>query len=703
MALHVQPDVSLIFPACNQGDWVRRTIPFAVESLGRLSHEVIVVDDHSLDGCCHGLGLDVTVLHPHTRLGVSGARRFAVEAATGSVLLFSDPHCEYPGGTLEQIAKLASKTGSIIQPRTKFTPDAERTYAGSVLAVSERGLWTKPKRDAAPHPALYNTIYAVRRDVYDKLGGWPLLPGVWSGSEQALSLTAWCLGVPIEIDESCVGVHYQYQDNRRFPFSMPQADWAKNTHYVHAAFFPATYPQYWRPMITKFFGDIERHIEPLRTKGFREVRQFITQNRVRTEEQFFTEVLAMPYPVKDNRKFEADQKRRATPKLHPEATPRIDKAIQWLIRTIPGCLKGRRMLDVGTRDGYAVGRYNTLGAREVAGIEVVKETAKFANENTGGVVRHADMRSIPDPDNSWDIVTCMHALEHVPDPKVGLHEMVRVLKPGGWLFVVVPLEETPSKKWAHNCCFASVDDVLALATSHSELVAGTAQTSVVQYSASGNNECRLLIMKRHNGQAVRRRRQAKEVEHKAEASEARFPNSRDNPDCKDASLWTAINGSTAETEVSELVEAFVRALQPDLVVETGACDGITSRRIGKALLRNQHGKLVTFETDGDKVQAATAACRRLPVQIVPSPVWEWEPPSGEVVDFVFLDANQRHRVKEFKHLRKWMNNKTVVAFHDTSPLKRGRRQVETLVSEGLIQPLFLPTPRGICFARVMDA
>lgn len=697
MELSDIPDVSVIIPACNQGDWVRRTIPLALESLGRLTREVIVVDDHSLDGCCHRLGTDVTVLHPHTRLGVSGARRFAVEHSIGNVIVFSDPHCEYPDRTLEKIAILASKTGHIIQPRTKFTPDTDKTYAGSILAVCERGLWTKPVREPARHPALYNTIYAVRRDVYEKTGGWPLLPGVWSGSEQAWSLAAWCTGVPINVDDSSIGVHYQYHDNRRFPFSMPRSDWAKNTHYVHAAFFPKTYEIYWKTIITQHFGDVSDHQQPLRSKGFRQLRKWIADNRVRSEDQFFNEVLDMKSPMQTDHDFEAEQRTRATPKLHAEATPRIDRAIHWLIKAVPGCLKNRRIMDIGTRDGYTVTQLTDLGAREVAGIEVVHETAEFANKNTGGRVRHADMRSIPESDASWDLVTCIHALEHVPDPDTAIREMLRIVKPGGWLFIVVPLEESPSKRWAHNCCFASCDDVKSLVSACDETDGDTIQTDVAKYSGSGNNECRFLVRKKMSRSPERR---AKKL---GDMSEARFPDSLRNPDCKDASLWQSADGATAEAEVSELVAAFVRALHPDLVVETGSCEGITAKRMGEALRRNGHGRLVSFEIDSDRATKAQDSCVGLSVEIEQMPVWEWEPPDGQIVEFAFFDAEQHQRKREFKHLRKWMSNKTIVAFHDTNPLKRGRRQVETLAALGLIQPLFLPTPRGICFARVLDA
>lgn len=50
-------------------------------------------------------------------------------------------------------------------------------------------------------------------------------------------------------------------------------------------------------------------------------------------------------------------------------------------------------------------------------------------------LRQADILSIPYADASFDFVMAAHVLEHLPEPLCALKEMVRVLKPGGILFV----------------------------------------------------------------------------------------------------------------------------------------------------------------------------------------------------------------------------------------------------------------------------
>ena len=43
------------------------------------------------------------------------------------------------------------------------------------------------------------------------------------------------------------------------------------------------------------------------------------------------------------------------------------------------------------------------------------------------------------PDASFDVLFCSHVLEHVPDDRKAMSEMFRVLKPGGWALIQVPI------------------------------------------------------------------------------------------------------------------------------------------------------------------------------------------------------------------------------------------------------------------------
>lgn len=51
-----------------------------------------------------------------------------------------------------------------------------------------------------------------------------------------------------------------------------------------------------------------------------------------------------------------------------------------------------------------------------------------------------DITSLDFPDVYFDAVVCNHVLEHVPDDIMALEEIYRVLKPGGWASLQVPLK-----------------------------------------------------------------------------------------------------------------------------------------------------------------------------------------------------------------------------------------------------------------------
>lgn len=65
----------------------------------------------------------------------------------------------------------------------------------------------------------------------------------------------------------------------------------------------------------------------------------------------------------------------------------------------------------------------------------------------------ADLSRLPFADESFDCVTCGYVLEHVPDPRQGLQEVARVLRPGGRMLLFAT-EDSFSGAWTSRlwCC-----------------------------------------------------------------------------------------------------------------------------------------------------------------------------------------------------------------------------------------------------------
>lgn len=55
-----------------------------------------------------------------------------------------------------------------------------------------------------------------------------------------------------------------------------------------------------------------------------------------------------------------------------------------------------------------------------------------------------DITDIHYPENSFDAIYCSHVLEHVPEDRKAMREFHRVLRPGGWAILMVPLAAEPT-------------------------------------------------------------------------------------------------------------------------------------------------------------------------------------------------------------------------------------------------------------------
>lgn len=54
----------------------------------------------------------------------------------------------------------------------------------------------------------------------------------------------------------------------------------------------------------------------------------------------------------------------------------------------------------------------------------------------------ADITRLPFADGAFDSVLCSHVLEHVEDERAALAEIDRVLRPGGWAAIMLPVDRT---------------------------------------------------------------------------------------------------------------------------------------------------------------------------------------------------------------------------------------------------------------------
>jgi 2-polyprenyl-6-hydroxyphenyl methylase/3-demethylubiquinone-9 3-methyltransferase len=112
--------------------------------------------------------------------------------------------------------------------------------------------------------------------------------------------------------------------------------------------------------------------------------------------------------------------------------------LQW-ISGLAGGLQGKRVVDVGCGGGILSESMASEGAR-VTGIDLAEKPLKVAklHQLESGVkvdyrLIAAEELAAAEPE-SFDVVTCMEMLEHVPDPVSVMTACARMVKPDGWVF-----------------------------------------------------------------------------------------------------------------------------------------------------------------------------------------------------------------------------------------------------------------------------
>ncbi|MDO5058668.1 MAG: bifunctional 2-polyprenyl-6-hydroxyphenol methylase/3-demethylubiquinol 3-O-methyltransferase UbiG [Neisseria sp.] len=106
-----------------------------------------------------------------------------------------------------------------------------------------------------------------------------------------------------------------------------------------------------------------------------------------------------------------------------------------------GRLKNKAVLDVGCGGGILSESMAKRGAESVLGIDMAEKSLKIAKLHAlDNGVENVRYRCVPveelaaEMPHSFDIVTCMEMMEHVPDPAAIVAACAKLVKPDGMVF-----------------------------------------------------------------------------------------------------------------------------------------------------------------------------------------------------------------------------------------------------------------------------
>ena len=112
--------------------------------------------------------------------------------------------------------------------------------------------------------------------------------------------------------------------------------------------------------------------------------------------------------------------------------------LDWIDGLVP--LKGLRVLDVGCGGGILADSMARMGTN-VLGIDLASKALKVAQlhaleaQTQGVAYREISAEALAaEQPGSFDVVTCMEMLEHVPDPAAVVKACAALVKPGGYVF-----------------------------------------------------------------------------------------------------------------------------------------------------------------------------------------------------------------------------------------------------------------------------
>lgn len=291
--------------ACNAGPMLRETIDNAINALkySGCLWEIIVVDDASEDKSTEIIANyptnKVILIKLYNRSGESFTKGMACKAASGELVITSDPHCYFSRQFFRNAIRIYDKFPDVVQipsvllemRRGKIT-----RVNGGVLEITSKGIQVERRMLPSKYPAFIGSVYIFPRLVLDTIGGIPHSPGYMGGTEQFLTALCHRLGVQVKVNRRLRATHRYSRKRHAFPYSMPIYSVEHVGIYYHLVCFPKTFELFWKPIIDKSLFGQEKSIDWIGIMSnwmdYKRISHLLSAKSVMSEHDFLRDVVS---------------------------------------------------------------------------------------------------------------------------------------------------------------------------------------------------------------------------------------------------------------------------------------------------------------------------------------------------------------------------------------------------------------------------
>jgi GT2 family glycosyltransferase len=215
---------SVVLIARDEGLELRRTLENLRDTLPGHA-EIVVVDDGSRDGCGRFLRPGPGIHRVRTAgLGVARARNVGARHARGDWLVFADAHIRVPAEWWRPLQDLVSNPRvSAAAPGVAGMRPGQPAGFGLTFRNPALNIRWHDRLSHRPFPSLIlpGCCLAVRRDIFDAVGGWD--EGMYGvgGNDNEFCLRLWLLGYRLLVAPDVV-IRHRFRQRSRVPVDGPR-------------------------------------------------------------------------------------------------------------------------------------------------------------------------------------------------------------------------------------------------------------------------------------------------------------------------------------------------------------------------------------------------------------------------------------------------------------------------------------------------